>query len=123
MLYLGVAAALIHLIIAALRDEKEKFVCRVLNLNAKKLFFSYGFNADSPNKSQAEHLRFKAFWKLSTIMLVVLSSDRVRTFAILFINIKANFEMSNSLLEIQDIHWVLQMPLVILLLLSKLQFS
>lgn len=56
-------------------------------------------------------------------MLVVLSSDRVSAFAILFINIKANFEMSNSLLEIQDINWVLQMPLVILLLLSKLQFS
>lgn len=56
-------------------------------------------------------------------MLVVLSSGRVCTFAILFINIKANFEMSNSLLEIQDIHWVLQMPPVILLLLSRLQFS
>lgn len=56
-------------------------------------------------------------------MLVVLNSGRVLTFAILFINIKANFEMSNSLLEIQDIHWVLQMPLVILLLLSTLQFS
>lgn len=63
------------------------------------------------------------FWKLSIIMLVVLSSGRVCTFAILFINIKANFEMWNSLLEIQDIHWVLQMPPVILLLLSRLQFS
>lgn len=41
---------------------------------------------------------------------------------ILFINIKANFEMSNSLLEIKDINYVFQMP-QILLLLSKLQFS
>lgn len=51
MLYLSSAAALKHLIIAALRNEEEMFVCQVLNLNAKKVFFSYGFNPDSPYKS------------------------------------------------------------------------
>lgn len=39
MLHLGAAAALIYLIISALRDEGEVFVCQVLNLNAEKVFF------------------------------------------------------------------------------------
>lgn len=40
MLHLGAAAAaLIHLIISAFRDEGEIFVCHVLNLNAEKVFF------------------------------------------------------------------------------------
>lgn len=39
MLHLGAADALIHIIICALRDEGEIFVCQVLNLNAEEVFF------------------------------------------------------------------------------------
>lgn len=63
MLHLGAAAALIHIIISALRDEGEIFVCQVQSLNAEKVFFPYGFSSDSLYKSQIEHLRFKALLK------------------------------------------------------------
>lgn len=63
MLHLGAADALIHIIICALRDEGEIFVCQVLNLNAEEDFFSYGFSSDLLYKSQIENLRFKMLLK------------------------------------------------------------
>lgn len=51
MPYLGAATALMHLIISALRDEEEMFVCQFMNLNAEKSFFSYGFSPDASYKS------------------------------------------------------------------------
>lgn len=52
MPYLGAATVLMHLIISALGDEEDMFVCQFMNLNAER---SYFFLMDSVQMHPINH--------------------------------------------------------------------